>query len=107
MKGLQRLELDPYLTDVLMRDLAGHDRSPAAFLVYLWLWRHSQGEGRQTMAASLQMIADGTGLSKSAVQRAVAHLKRRALLTARYETPTAAPLYGVAAPWHRDAPSRR
>ena len=31
------IEIDPYLIDVLMRDLAGHDRRPASFLVYLWL----------------------------------------------------------------------
>ena len=30
-------KLDDYITDVLMRDLVGHDHRPAAFLVYLWL----------------------------------------------------------------------
>ncbi len=29
--------LDPYVTDVLMRDLVGHDRKPTSFLLYLWL----------------------------------------------------------------------
>ena len=29
--------LDPYVIDVLMRDLVGHDRRPASFLVYLLL----------------------------------------------------------------------
>ena len=29
--------LDSYLTDVLMRDLVGHDRKAVGFLVYLWL----------------------------------------------------------------------
>ena len=101
------LDIDAYVTDVLMRDLAGHDRSPASFLVYLWLWRHSRGEGRQTVAASLQMIAAGTGLSKSAVQRAIKHLNRRGLLTARRDSPTAAPFYGVAAPWRRGALNSR
>jgi hypothetical protein len=33
----RQLALDPYLTNVLMRDLVGHDRLPSAFLVYLWL----------------------------------------------------------------------
>jgi len=31
------LAFDDYVTDVLMRDLVGHDRRPVAFLVYLWL----------------------------------------------------------------------
>lgn len=31
------LNLDDYVVDVLMRDLVGHDRRPASFLVYLWL----------------------------------------------------------------------
>ncbi len=102
MSEPQQLDLDPYVTDVLMRDLAGHDRSPAAFLVYLWLWRHSRAEGRQAAAASLQTIAAGTGLSKSAVQRAVGHLRRRGLLTDRRDSATATPFYRVAAPWRRD-----
>jgi hypothetical protein len=29
--------IDNYVTDVLMRDLVGHDRRPVSFLVYLWL----------------------------------------------------------------------
>jgi hypothetical protein len=36
------LALDPYLTDVLMRDLVGHDRRPVSFLVYLWLAAEQQ-----------------------------------------------------------------
>src|ERR1041385_7594092 len=33
-----RTGLDRYVIDVLMRDLVGHDHTPSAFLVYLWLW---------------------------------------------------------------------
>ena len=55
-----------YLIDVLMRDLVGHDRAPSAFLVYLWLWRMSRGEGRERIGASLQTLAPG-GRSQSAV----------------------------------------
>ena len=29
--------IDDYVTDVLMRDLVGHDKRPVGFLVYLWL----------------------------------------------------------------------
>jgi len=93
--------IDPYLTDVLMRDLVGHDRAPSAFLVYLWLWRMSRGEGRDRIGASLQTIATQTGLSKSAVQAAVRHLARRRLVSAARASVTAAPMYEVHEPWRR------
>ena len=93
--------LDPYICDVLMRDLVGHDRAPSAFLVYLWLWRMSRGVGRERIGASLQTIATQTGLSKSAVQDAVRHLARRQLITASREGPTSAPVYEVKEPWRR------
>jgi len=93
--------IDPYLTDVLMRDLVGHDRAPSAFLVYLWLWRMSRGEGRERIGASLQTIATQTGLSKSAVQAAVGHLSRRRLLSAARASATTAPVYEVHEPWRR------
>jgi DNA-binding MarR family transcriptional regulator len=95
------LQLDPYIADVLMRDLVGHDRSSSAFLVYLWLWRGSRGEGRARIGASLQTIATGTGLSKSAVQKAVRHLARRGLVTAERASATEAPTYEVHQPWIR------
>jgi hypothetical protein len=34
----QTIAVDDYVLDVLMRDLVGHDRQPAAYLVYLWLY---------------------------------------------------------------------
>lgn len=95
------LPLDPYIADVLMRDLVGHDRRPAAFIVYLWLWRMSRGENRARIGASLQTLATGTGLSKSAVQAAVRHLTRRRLVTATRTGPTEAPTYAVHEPWRR------
>lgn len=95
--------IDPYLTDVLMRDLIGQDRAPSAFAVYLWLWRMTRGEGRQRVAASLQTIATTTGVSKSAVQAAIRHLTRRQLITATKDGPTSAPLYQVHEPWRRAA----
>ena len=97
----QRVPLDPYIPDVLMRDLAGHDRAPSAFLVYLWLWRNSRGEGRARIGASLQTIATRTGLSKSAVQAAVRHLTRRRLVSATRRHATEAPTYEVHEPWRR------
>jgi hypothetical protein len=97
----QPVPLDPYIADVLMRDLTGHDRSPSAFIVYLWLWRKSRGEGRDRIGASLQTIADQTGLSKSAVQAAIRHLTRRRLVEAERDGPTSAPIYAVLEPWRR------
>ena len=99
----QPVPLDPYIVDVLMRDLVGHDRAPSAYLVYLWLWRTSRGEGRERVGASLQTIADRTGLSKSAVQAAVRHLARRRLVEAARDGPTCAPVYQVLEPWRRGA----
>lgn len=93
--------LDPYICDVLMRDLVGHDRAPSAFLVYLWLWRSSRGEGRERIGASLQTIALQTGLSKSAVQAAVRRLTRRRLIESSRAGPTTAPIYEVKEPWRR------
>jgi DNA-binding transcriptional ArsR family regulator len=97
----RELRLDPYLTDVLMRDLIGHDRAPSAFLVYLWLWRQTLARGQSHHGASLQDIARATGLSKSSVQNAVSRLKRRRLLTAERAGPTAAPIYRVNETWKR------
>ena len=96
-----KVPLDPYISDVLMRDLVGHDRAPSAFLVYLWLWRMSRGEGRERIGASLQTIATQTGLSKSAVQGGVRHLTRRRLIEASRAGPTSAPVYEVKEPWRR------
>jgi hypothetical protein len=103
---VSELRFDPYLTDVLMRDLVGHDRKPSAFLVYLWLWRFSRGAGRGRAGASLQTLATRTGLSKSGVQAAIRHLVRRRLITAARPGPTAAPVYEVHAPWRGEAPRR-
>src|SRR5580693_2778150 len=96
-----RVSLDSYLIDVLMPDLVGHDRRPAAFLVYLFLTRHARPNRRGEVAVSLQMIATRTGLSKSTVQNAIRHLKRRRLLDPDLRTTTSAPLRRVLQPWVR------
>ena len=93
--------LDPYITDVLMRDLVGHDRTPSAFLVYLWLWARTEG-GCRRYAASLQTIAFETGLSKSSVQNSVRELRdRRRLILVEKSGPTTPPAYAVLTPWRR------
>lgn len=70
--------MDQYVVDVLMPDLVGHDKSPSAFLVHLYLWLMAGTRGRAQV--SYTTMASNTGLSKASVQRAVAILKRRKLL---------------------------
>ena len=93
------VQFDPYVIDTLMPDLVGHDRHSSAFVVYLFLWRHSRG--RLVTPLSLKTIADGTGLSKRAVQVAVNRLKKRRLISSRREHITATPTYTVYRPWRR------
>jgi DNA-binding MarR family transcriptional regulator len=101
MKMAVRASLDPYVLDVLMADLVGHDRAPSAYLVYLKLWHLCAGPGRRGTPLSLQTLATETGVSKSSVQSAVRRLKRRGLIQARRSAPTAVPLYTVLTPWRR------
>jgi hypothetical protein len=94
--------LDDYVVDVLMRDLVGHDRRPASFLVYLWL-SSEQLRRHGPVQVSYQELAESVGLSKSSAQAAVSWLVRRKLLTTRKENPTAIPSYTVRAPWKDQA----
>ena len=95
------LSLDPYILDVLMRDLTQHERRPSAFLVYIHVWRQTLGQGQKTAALSYQQISEATGLSKSAVQAAVRVLKRRRLIHVSLSHPTATPVYRAERPWIR------
>jgi hypothetical protein len=95
------VELDGYVVDTLMADLVGHDRQPSAFLVYLFLWRHTHGSGRPAAQVSLLDLAMGTGLSKRAVQEALRWLAKRRLLSLQRESITAVPVYTVRRPWVR------
>jgi hypothetical protein len=97
-----RLTLDPYVIDVLLPDLVGHDKRPAAFILYLWLWAMTRGLERGTAFLSYQVLTDRTGLSKSAIQRAVAWLVGRQLVKVRRKTVTSVPEYAVLTPWVRD-----
>jgi hypothetical protein len=65
---VESVTADAYVFDTLMHDLIGHDRSAAAFVVYLYLWRHSLGAGETTVQTSLRDIAEGTGFSLSGVR---------------------------------------
>jgi hypothetical protein len=96
------LTLDDYVVDVLMRDLAGHDRKPASFLIYLWLTAE-QERRKGTVQVSYQELAESVGVSKSSAQAAVGWLVRRKLLTASKENATAVPSYTVRRPWREAA----
>ena len=96
-----QVSLDSYILDVLMRDLTEHEKRPSAFFVYLHIWRQSLGTGHRLVSLSHQEMAEGTGLSKSAVQSAVRLLRRRKLLSASSRNATATPVYRVERPWAR------
>ena len=98
MASTDPITLDAYVVDALLPDLIGHDRHPSAFLVYIVLWRHAGG-GTRTVAMSLRALAESTGLSKRAVQDAVANLVRRRLVALERDTPTSVPTYEVLRPW--------
>jgi DNA-binding GntR family transcriptional regulator len=83
-----------------MPDLVGHDRQPSALLVYLYLWRQTEG-GESASVVSLREIADGTGLSKRAVQDALARLHSRRLIGIQRASITAIPEYRIHRPWVR------
>jgi Helix-turn-helix domain len=95
----QRVTIDAYVTDVLMPDLVGHDHRPAAFVVYLFLLRHSRAGTRDHIRVSLQTIATRTGLSKSSVQSSIRHLKRRGLLDCEIKSTVSAPVRRILRPW--------
>jgi hypothetical protein len=101
---MDTLEIDAYVLDTLMADLVGHDRQPSAFLVYLFLWRRTHGDGKAVVQVSLLDITVGTGLSKRAVQEALRLLAKRRLLSIQRESITAIPVYEVLRPWVRSIP---
>jgi DNA-binding MarR family transcriptional regulator len=96
----QTVSIDDYVLDVLMRDLIGHDQKPAAYLVYLHLYSQAVRHHWKPIAASLRTIADATGLSKSAVQIALAHLRRRQLIATMADHATSTPQHQVLRHWH-------
>jgi hypothetical protein len=96
--------LDDYIFDVLMRDLIGHDRKPAAFLVYLWLVAE-QARRRTEVRVSYEEIAEAIGISKTSAQTGVKWLARRKLIAVRKENVTAAPRYRVLSPWRERGPA--
>ena len=95
------MNVDPYLTEVLMRDLVAHSRSASAFLVYFQLYCLTLGIGRNSVAMSHSVLAELTGISKRSVQSAIGHLIERRLIKCHKARATSVPVYTVLTPWIR------
>jgi DNA-binding MarR family transcriptional regulator len=95
------IPIDDYVLDVLMRDLVGHDRQPAAYLVFIWLYGQAARARWKQVAASLRTLAEETGLSKSAVQTALELLRRRELIETQSDHATATPTHRILRHWRR------
>jgi DNA-binding MarR family transcriptional regulator len=103
----QTVPVDDYVIDVLLRDLVGHDQQPAAFLVYLFLYGRAARQKWQPVSASLRVIAEETGLSKSAVQTALLTLRKRELIETTRAHATAVPEQRVRRHWRETARKRK
>jgi DNA-binding MarR family transcriptional regulator len=97
----KKVPIDDYVLDVLMRDLIGHDQQPSAYLVYLYLYGQAARKKWKPVAASVRMLADATGLSKSAIQIALATLRRRELIVTTRDHTTASSSHRVLRHWRR------
>jgi len=95
----EAVPVDDYVLDVLMRDIVGHDRQPAAYLVYLYLYGRAARMRWKSVRGSLRMLAEETGLSKSAVQTALELLRRRELIETVSDHATAVPEHRVLRHW--------
>ena len=95
----ETVPIDDYVLDVLMRDLIGHDQQPAAYLVYLYLYGQAARKKWKPVTASLRALADATGLSKSAIQMALANLRRRDLIVTTRDHATATSRHRVLRHW--------
>lgn len=96
---VEKVAVEAYVIDTLMRDLVGHDKKPSAFVVYLYIYRRIAGSARASVHLSHQVISDATGLSRSAVQAAVRTLARRRLIRAHRAFRTATPEYSLNRHW--------
>ena len=95
----ETIPIDDYVLDVLMRDIVGHDRQPAAYLIYLYLYGQAARAKWKPVEASVRTLAEATGLSKSAVQSALELLRRRELIASASEHATAVAKHRVLRHW--------
>jgi hypothetical protein len=103
---MNTIRFDAYVVESLMPDIVGHDKKPAAFIVYLYLWSRLLKERPKKVQLSYQLMSDETGLSKSAVQTSVRHLVRRKLIRYELASRTATPVYSLLTPWRRASAGR-
>jgi hypothetical protein len=96
---MHHVAIDDYVLDVLLPDLVGHDRSPAAFLIYIVLWTQLFRSEERSTAVSLQKLSELSGLSKSAVQQALRLLRQRALIKVHKTSETSVPEYELVRHW--------
>ena len=95
----QIIPVEAYVLDALLRDLVGHDKRPASFIVYLYLYGLAARGRWAPVSGSLRDIAESTGLSKSAVQTALRTLQRRELVATKKTHRTATPRHRVIRHW--------
>jgi DNA-binding IclR family transcriptional regulator len=70
--------------------------------VYLYLYGQAARTRWKPVPSSLRMLAEATGLSKSAVQTALEVLRRRELIDSTSEHATAVPKHRVLRHWRAD-----
>jgi len=98
---MHHVAIDDYVLDVLLPDLAGHDHTPAAFLVYIVLWTQLYRAEQRRIGLSFQQFSELTGLSKSAVQDAIRLLRCRGLIKVTKASATSIPQYELIRHWLR------
>ena len=97
----ETIPVDDYVLDVLMRDLIGHDQQPAAYLIYLYLYGQAARKKWKPIVASVRTLSDATGLSKSAIQTALANLRRPELIVTTRDYATATSRHRVLRHWRK------
>ena len=95
MVAQSSIEIDPYVIDVLLPDLVGHDRRASAYLVYLVVAASPSGR------LAIGYGHERAGVSRRSAQAAVAHLRRRGLLAIRRGGATETSEYQALRPWRR------
>jgi len=98
MVATRPIQLDSYVVDVLLPDLAGHDRRASAFLIYLVIAASPGGK----LAIGYGGLAERAGVSRRSAQAAVAHLAGRGLLAINRRGATEASEYQALSAWRRD-----
>lgn len=92
------IEFDPYVVEVLLPDLVGHDRRASAYLVYLVIAASPAGK----LSTGYGQLAERAGLSRRSAQAAVQHLARRGLISVTRRGATETTEYQALAPWRRN-----